>query len=118
MRKTHLSVELVHDEMTEGGFEEVLLGTVFQQWVVHRVGSNLETNSLQLYKRKNCKKNPSKCVLKIQQYLLVDLDGLLVLLQLSAVSPHFQQTLIGRTEENTTETYELFPHLCVSTSHK
>lgn len=55
----------------------------------------------------------------MQQYLLVDLDGLLVLLQLSAVSPHFQQTFIGRTEENTYEMYdELFPHLCVSTSHK
>lgn len=38
--------------MTEGGFEEILLGAVFQQWVVHRVGSNLETNSLQLYKIK------------------------------------------------------------------
>lgn len=29
--------------MTEGGFEEILFGTVFQQWVVHRVGSNLDT---------------------------------------------------------------------------
>lgn len=55
---------------------------------------------------------------KMQQYLLVDLDGLLVLLQLSAVSAHFQQTFIGRTEENAEKICELFPHLCVSTSHK
>lgn len=38
---TYLGVKLVHNEMTEGGFEEVLFGTVFEQWVVHRVGSNL-----------------------------------------------------------------------------
>lgn len=42
--QTRLSVELVHNEMTERGFEEVLLGAVFQQRIVHRVGSNLETN--------------------------------------------------------------------------
>lgn len=48
----------------------------------------------------------------MQQYLLVDLDGLLVLLQLRAVSPHFQQTFIGRTEENTYEISDLFPCLC------
>lgn len=55
---------------------------------------------------------------KQQEYLLVDLDGLLVLLQLGAVSPHFQQAFIGRTEENKSEMYQLFFHLCVSTSHK
>lgn len=35
-------------------------------------------------------------------HLLVDLDGLLVLLQLSTVSSHLQQTLVGRTKETTT----------------
>lgn len=30
-------------------------------------------------------------------HLLVDADGLLVLLQLGAVRPHLQQTLVGRT---------------------
>lgn len=58
--KTHLRVELVHDEMAEGGFEEVLLGAVLQQRVVHRVGSNLETNSLQCYKRKKNKPKTNK----------------------------------------------------------
>lgn len=38
----HLSVELVDDEVTESGLEEVLLGAVFQQWVVHCVRSNLD----------------------------------------------------------------------------
>lgn len=42
MAAAHLSIELVDDEMTESGFEEVLLGAVFQQRVVHRVGSDLD----------------------------------------------------------------------------
>lgn len=50
-KKTCLSIELVDDEMTEGGFEEVLLGTVFQQGVVHRVSSNLGPTKVKLHQR-------------------------------------------------------------------
>lgn len=37
----HLGVQLVHDEVAEGGFEEVILCTVLQQRVVHGAGPNL-----------------------------------------------------------------------------
>lgn len=91
---TRLGVELVDDEVTEGGFEEVLLGTVFQQGVVHRGGSHLVAAKQKIHQR---------CTLRapvgaLSSYLLVDLDGLLVLLQLCAVGPDLQQTLVGRTE--------------------
>lgn len=104
--------------MTERGFEKVLLSAVFQQRVVHRVCSNLETDSPQFH----IKKKEQQVYLKKKNnnatYLLVDLDGLLVLFQLSAVTPHLEQAFIGRTEENTYGMYELFPRLFISASHK
>lgn len=48
---TRLGVELVDDEVTEGGFEEVLLGTVFQQGVVHRGGSHLQAAKQKIHQR-------------------------------------------------------------------
>ena len=38
---SHLGVELVHDEVTQGGFEEILLGAVLEQGVVHGVRAHL-----------------------------------------------------------------------------
>lgn len=92
---TRLGVELVDDEVTEGGFEEVLLGTVFQQGVVHRGGSHLQAAKQKIHQRAARCEPPSA---PYSSYLLVDLDGLLVLLQLGAVGPDLQQTLVGRTE--------------------
>lgn len=103
MTITHLSVELIHNEMTEGGFEEVLFGTVFQQRVVHRVRPNLKTHHTEFVgKVRITGLTENVCV---NEYLLVDLDCLLVLLQLSAVRPHLQQTLVGGTKENRKMTY-------------
>ena len=34
---SHLGVELIHDEVAQRGFEEVLLGAVLEQGVVHGV---------------------------------------------------------------------------------
>ena len=98
--------------MTQGSFEEVLFGTVFQQRVVHRVGPNLYTKYV-----RNVRKMKSMSIKEIQEYkyLLVDLDGLLVLLQLSAVSPHLQQTLVGRTNDN--HKYNMHRSKCVALVH-
>lgn len=107
--ETHLSVELVNNEMTEGSFEEILLGAVFQQWVVHGVGSNLhmgKSHKMQFITKLNILiivvDWESLCIThkhKKYTHLLIDLYSLLVLLQLSTVSSHLQQTLVGRTEE-------------------
>lgn len=98
MKITHLSIELIHNEMTEGSFEEVLFGTVFQQRVVHRVRPNLKTHHTEFVgKVRITGLTENVCV---KEYLLVDLDRFLVLLQLSAVCPDLQQTLVGGTKEN------------------
>lgn len=41
----YFSVQHVYTEVTERCLEEVVLGTVFQERTVHRVGSNLKTQS-------------------------------------------------------------------------
>lgn len=43
--RPYLCIELIDDEMAEGGFEEVFFGAVFQQRVVHRGRSDLQRHS-------------------------------------------------------------------------
>ena len=45
--KSDLCVEFVHDEVAEGGLEEVLLGIVFQERVIHGAGGNLQMHPVQ-----------------------------------------------------------------------
>lgn len=93
--RTCLGVELVDDKVAEGGFEEVLLGAVFQQGVVHRVGSYLQAaNRITIIDS-----HAESLWRHLSLYLLVDLDGLLVLFKLGTVGSNFQQTLVGRTRD-------------------
>lgn len=41
LRVPHLGIQLIHYEVAEGGFKEVILCTVLQQRVIHGVGPNL-----------------------------------------------------------------------------
>lgn len=41
LRAPHLGVQLIHYEVAEGSFKEVILCTVLQQRVIHGVGPNL-----------------------------------------------------------------------------
>lgn len=83
--------------MTQGRFEKILLGAVFQQWVVHSVRSNLENIQIGSDFAKIYAFFENERRVK-STHLLIDLNGLLVFFQLSTVSAHFEQTFVCRTE--------------------
>lgn len=39
---TDLGIQLIHDEVAQGSFEEIFLGAVLEQRVIHRVCSHLD----------------------------------------------------------------------------
>lgn len=49
---TDLGIQLIHDEVAQGGFEEILLGAVLEQRVIHGVCSHLDKKNMEKRGRK------------------------------------------------------------------
>lgn len=103
----YLCIQLIHDEVAQWGFEEILLSVIFQERIVHSAHSNLGV------KKKNHKYSKKETweifssfkwfyflLFSVWSlwYLFINFNSFLVLLQLSAVVSNLQETLVGWAE--------------------